>query len=232
MIQRCYLNDVPVDVGPKSAIREKIVDWLTIGDKPRQVVTLNALMLIAAEKDHRLKGIIQKAALVSADGYGIMLALKKRGIWTERCPGVELAELLFDYCVETHLPVYCYGGSNEIVRRLSERLADKSRIIVRKGFGENEDLIREEIVKANPRLLLTGLGSPRQEIFISELMPKLKATVGIGIGGALEIISGQKSRAPAILGDHGWEWCYRMAQDPKKIRHLPELVEFWHDFLR
>lgn len=232
MIQRYYLKDIPVDAGSKMAIREKMVDWLTVGDKPRQVVTLNALMLMNAVKNHLLKGIIQKAALVSADGYGIVLALKKHGIWTARCPGVELAELLINYCVDKGLPVYCYGGSAETNLRLSQRFAAKSRIIVRKGFAENEELIQEEIIKMNPRLLLTGLGSPRQEIFISQLLPKLKVTVGIGIGGALEVISGQKSRAPAILGDHGWEWCYRMIQDPNKIRRLPELVEFWYHFLR
>ncbi len=232
MIQRYYFAEIPVDAGPRREIRETVVNWMTEGEKPRQVITLNATMLITALKNARLKQIIRNADLVTADGYSIMLALKKRGFWTERFPGVELADQLLKFCIEERLRVYCYGGSKETVFWLRRKFASNGLMIIREGFDQNEDLIREEIVKVKPILLLTGLGSPRQEIFLDETLPYLTATVGMGIGGAFEVISGQKSRPPAILRDNGWEWCCRMVRDPKKLKHLPELAKFWYLFLK
>jgi N-acetylglucosaminyldiphosphoundecaprenol N-acetyl-beta-D-mannosaminyltransferase len=231
-MQRCYLDEIPVDAGSRREIWETVINWLNKGEKSRQVVTLNAVMLISALKNNRLKEVILRSDLVSADGYGILLALKKKGLWTERFPGVELAERLIGYCVQKRLSVYGYGGSNESVRRLREMYGNNKSILFRAGFGEREDLIHKEILAVQPALLLTGLGSPRQEFFLAEIIPELKNTVGIGIGGAFEIISGQKKRAPAILTNHGWEWCYRMFDEPRKIKHLPELAKFWHRFLR
>lgn len=231
-MQRCYLDKIPVDAGPRREIWETLINWLNKGEKSRQVVTLNAVILISALKNNRLKEVIQRSDLVSVDGYGILLALKKKGFWTERFPGVELAERLISYCVQKRLSVYGYGGSKESMRRLREKYGYNQSVLFRAGFGEREDHIYKEILSIQPALLLTGLGSPRQEFFLAEIIPELKTTVGIGIGGAFEIISGLKTRSPAILSNHGWEWCYRMLDDPRKIKHLPELAEFWHRFLR
>jgi N-acetylglucosaminyldiphosphoundecaprenol N-acetyl-beta-D-mannosaminyltransferase len=232
LMQRCYLAKIPVDSGPRRETWEMIINWLYNGGKSRQVVTLNAVMLISALKNNRLKEVIQRSDLVSVDGYGILLALKKKGLRTERFPGVELADRLLSYCVQKRLSVYCYGGSKESARRLWEKHCNNKSVIFRAGFGERDDLIQKEIISLQPALLLAGLGSPRQELFLAKLLPKLKATVGIGVGGAFEILSGLKPRAPAILSNHGWEWGYRMFHEPQKIKHLPELAEFWLRFLR
>lgn len=232
MINRYYLNEIPVDFGPRTDVWRTVNDWLFSGEKPRQVVTLNAVMLTTALTQSRLKRVIQRADLVTVDGYGIMMALQRRGIWTESFPGVELAGQLMDYCIQKKLPVYCLGGTKGTVLGLRQIYGEYGSVFFRDGFSENQDLIREEIIKLEPKLILAGLGSPRQEYFLAELLPKLTATVGIGVGGALEIISGQKPRAPKFLINNGGEWCYRMLQDPKKLKLLPELVKFWHLFLR
>jgi len=232
MTRRHYLKEIPVDAGPRDEIRQTISNWLISGNRSRQVITLNAAMLISALNNLRLKQIIQTACLVAVDGYSIRLALEKRGLRTERFPGVELADELLKFCVQERLPIFCYGGTEETVLRMQKKYYGNGSVLIRDGYKVKEDLIREEIIKLEPKLLLAGLGSPRQEYFLAELLPKLKATVGIGIGGALEIISGQTPRAPAILVNHGWEWCYRMIRDPQKIKLLPELIKFWYYFLR
>lgn len=232
MIKRCYLKEIPVDSGPRTELRRTVGDWVISGQKPRQIVTLNATIVMTALRNLRLRQVIQRADLVITDGAGIKSALKRRGIWTERYPGVELAEELIGFCIEERLPVYCYGGTKEAVLSLWEKHAGLGRLYFRDGFSEDENLVREEIIKFQPKLLLAGLGSPRQEFFLAGLLPELRETVGIGVGGALEVISGQKSRGPAVFINHGGEWCYRMLRDPKKIKLLPELFKFWYHFLR
>ena len=232
MINRYYFNEIPVDSGLRTEVRRTVNDWLFTGEKPRQVVTLNATMLTSALKQSRLKRVIQRADLVTVDGYGIMMALQRRGIRTERFPGVELAGQLLDFCIQEKLLVYCLGGTKGTVLRLRQIYGGHGSVFFRDGFSEDDDLVREEIMKLDPKLILAGLGSPRQECFLAELLPKMTAAVGVGIGGALEIISGQKPRAPKFLINHGGEWCYRMLQDPRKLKLLPDLVEFWYRFLR
>ena len=100
MINRYYLNEIPVDSGPRTEVRRTVGDWLLSGGKPRQVVTLNAVMLTTALKQSRLKRVIQRADLVTVDGCGIMMALQRRVIRTERFPGVELAGQLMDFCIQ------------------------------------------------------------------------------------------------------------------------------------
>lgn len=231
MIRRYYLGEIPVDAGPRLEVGRTVGSWLLSGHQSRQVVTLNAAMLTLALKNTRLKGIIEKADLVIVDGYGIMMALERRGIRTQRFPGVELAEELIGLCIRKKLPVYCFGGTKRTVLGLRQKYGG-SEVFFRDGFSEDEALVREEIIKLEPKLLLVGLGSPRQECFLAEILPELTATIGIGIGGAFEIISCQKPRAPQFLINHGWEWCYRMYQDPKKLKLLPELIKFWYRFLR
>jgi N-acetylglucosaminyldiphosphoundecaprenol N-acetyl-beta-D-mannosaminyltransferase len=232
MINRYYLKEIPVDCGLRTEVRRAVVDWLISSGKPRQVVTLNATMFISALKDSRLKRVIQGADLVTVDGYGIMSALQRRGFRTERFPGVELAEQLMDFCIREKLPVYCFGGTKGTMLGLRQKYGEGGSVFFRDGFSESEALVREEIIKLDPKLILAGLGCPRQEFFLAELLPELTATVGMGVGGALDVISGQKPRAPAIFSNHGWEWCCRMLQDPRKIKLLPELVKFWYRFLR
>lgn len=232
MINRFYLEEIPVDLGSRVEVRDLVCRWLTAGRKPRQVVTLNAAIFMNAVANQRFKQLIQKADLVTVDGYGILLALKKHGLQTERFPGVELAEQLLDYCIQKRLPVYIYGGTVKTIRELKAKFAGCDFIMMKDGFGENSHLIAAEVIKFQPKLLFVGLGSPRQEYFLAEILPRLKNTVGIGVGGSLEIIAGRKKRGPAFLINHGWEWLYRMLREPRKLKLLPVLIKFWRGFLR
>lgn len=232
MIKRCYLKGIPVDAGLREDIWGRVTDWLSAGEKSRQIVTLNAVMLMSALNDCRFRSLLQATDLVTSDGSGIVLALKKNGISTQRYPGVELADQLLHFCVQVRLPVYIYGGTVKTAFLLRQKMSADPLVLIKPGFGEKEDTVREEIVKTNPKLLLVGLGSPRQEFFLAKLLPELKETVGIGVGGALEVITNQRSRAPEVFINHGCEWCYRMIQNPGKIRLIPQLIKFWYHFVK
>lgn len=232
MINRFYLEEIPVDLGSRVEVRDLVCRWLTTGEKSRQVVTLNAAIFMNAVANPRFKQLIQKADLVTVDGYGILLALKKRGLQTERFPGVELAEQLLDYCIRKRFPVYIYGGTAAVIRELKAKFAGYDFIAMRDGFGGNSHSVAAEIIESQPRLLLVGLGSPRQEYFLAKILPQLNNTIGIGVGGSPAIIAGCKKRGPALLINHGWEWLYRMLREPRKLKLLPVLIEFWRSFLR
>jgi N-acetylglucosaminyldiphosphoundecaprenol N-acetyl-beta-D-mannosaminyltransferase len=240
MTGRHYLGDIPIDLfEDRTMVVARIHDWLRQPECSRQIVTLNASMLVKTLNCPALKQAIRGADLVTIDGYGIERALRKMGFsGLCRLAGVELVRELLSGGEISGLSVFFYGGSPDMVKKLRRQLKALWPGItiagIVNGYGIRYDACRigEEIIQCRPGLLLVGLGSPRQEIFLAKLLPHLAGTVGIGVGGALEVIAGVKKEAPQFVRDNGWEWLYRMGQEPRKLAGLIDLTRFWNRFLR
>ena len=64
------------------------------------------------------------------------------------------------------------------------------------------------------------MGSPRQEKFIYNAKKVLKPALMVGIGGSLDVWSGNVKRAPKIFQILGLEWLYRTACQPERIKRI------------
>jgi len=87
------------------------------------------------------------------------------------------------------------------------------------------------INEARPDVLWVGLGLPKQERWIYEHKGRLNVSVAVGVGAGFRFISGQLSRAPSWMGEHGLEWLWRLIQQPKRCwrRCLVDGPQFlWH----
>ena len=71
-----------------------------------------------------------------------------------------------------------------------------------------------------PDLTVVALGVPTQELFINDLYSEAKNGIFIGVGGSLDVLSGNKKRAPLFMRKINLEWLYRIATDPKRIRRF------------
>jgi N-acetylglucosaminyldiphosphoundecaprenol N-acetyl-beta-D-mannosaminyltransferase len=227
------IKGVPVDLVTNNELLGIVTDWLAEQGQPRQVVTLNAAILIASLKNSHLKKVICEADLVTVDGYGIGLALARMGYrnW-QRFTGVDLVREMLSFCARNNRSVYFYGGSLKTVTALQQNLPVRWPGLIISGIRDGyQSLPQTEIIaeigRLQPDLILVGLGSPKQELFLAELLPHLKKTVGVGVGGAFEILAGTKREAPPFIRNHGFEWLYRMFQDPRRIRLIPDLIKFW-----
>ncbi|MFZ3103605.1 MAG: WecB/TagA/CpsF family glycosyltransferase, partial [Smithella sp.] len=69
-----------------------------------------------------------------------------------------------------------------------------------------------------PDLIWVSLGAPKQEMFMSRLLPHLEQGVLVGIGAVFNFHSGiaARKRAPEILIKMKLEWAYRLFQEPRK----------------
>jgi N-acetylglucosaminyldiphosphoundecaprenol N-acetyl-beta-D-mannosaminyltransferase len=77
--------------------------------------------------------------------------------------------------------------------------------------------VAQKVRSIDARIILVALGAPKQEYWIQEWLEVCGANVGIGIGSALDIISGDKPRAPKWMRDHGLEWLHRMMLEPRRL---------------
>ena len=83
-----------------------------------------------------------------------------------------------------------------------------------------------DIKRTKPDVLLVGMGSPYQEDFISAHLAECGVSVGIGVGGSFDVMSGRVKRAPDIFIRLKLEWFYRIASDPKRIKRSVALPRF------
>lgn len=74
--------------------------------------------------------------------------------------------------------------------------------------------------------MIVATGAPKAEHFIYKYKNKLNAKIAIGVGGSLDIISGNVKRAPLIWQKLNLEWLYRLIQQPSRWRRQLILPKF------
>ena len=79
--------------------------------------------------------------------------------------------------------------------------------------------------------LLLGIGFPRQEKLIYELLPKNIFKIGIGCGGTIDVLSGTVKRAPDILIKLHIEWSWRLIKQPSRIGRMMVLPKFLREVI-
>lgn len=206
---------------------------LLIRSQTSHIVTLNALMILASESDPALRKACQEADLVVADSSGVSVASRILGLnGVERFPGIDLADELCRICAEHNHPVYLLGGDKGIAEQAAQALARRHpKILVsgaRDGFFKESDeaAILNDIAASHARLVLVGIGMPKQELWIHRLKNHLPAAVYIGVGGSLDVWAGRVKRAPNFVQKLGLEWLFRLQQEPFRWRRMAQLPKF------
>ncbi|MBR4764784.1 MAG: WecB/TagA/CpsF family glycosyltransferase, partial [Lachnospiraceae bacterium] len=84
----------------------------------------------------------------------------------------------------------------------------------------------ELINQSGADFLCVALGAPKQEKFIYDHKSELAVQGAIGVGGSLDVWSGDLQRAPEFYRKHGLEWLYRLIQQPGRIGRMARLPIF------
>jgi N-acetylglucosaminyldiphosphoundecaprenol N-acetyl-beta-D-mannosaminyltransferase len=198
------------------------------------VVTMNAEIVIQANRDTELASIIHQAGLVTPDGAGITMALSLYNIEQIRCSGIELGENLLRLASnpESNYPVFFYGGKPEIVKLAAQKwqtaLPNLQIIGIEHGYidATGQARLLERIQITQPKIILVALGVPRQEIWIRDNFHLCPGAIWVGVGGSFDVWSGVKNRAPKIFRSLNLEWLYRIAQDPSRWQRAVALPQF------
>jgi len=114
------------------------------------------------------------------------------------------------------------------------------------------DRLAEKIRKTKTKMIFVGLGAPKQEYFIERLSremssfchPELvsgsrgktngsrvkpgmtRGTIFMSVGGSFDILAGRLKRAPLLMRLIGFEWLWRLFQEPWRWRRQVALWKF------
>ncbi|MGV2831062.1 WecB/TagA/CpsF family glycosyltransferase [Myxosarcina sp. GI1(2024)] len=198
------------------------------------VVTLNAEMTMMAQEDNALAKAIEQADLVIPDGAGIILYMRLRGVKRDRCPGIELAASLLERLGQTSFAdSVCFYGAKpgvaaDAARNWQQKVPSLS-IFTQNGYiaGEVEAVWKQTLQTRQPRVILVGLGVPKQELWIQQNRHLCPNSIWIGVGGSFDIWAEKKSRAPRWLRKNNLEWTYRLYQEPWRWRRMLYLPRFF-----
>ncbi len=209
---------------------EAVKDFIESGT-PHIIVTADASAVVIAQEDKVLAEIINSADLVTPDSSGIMIASKWYGSpLPQKVSGVDLAVEMADLAAREGYPMFLLGAApgvaEEAARELVRRYPPLKIAGVRDGFFTDESEVVQAVAASGAKILLVAMGIPRQEKFIAGNMERMGISVGMGVGGTFDVLSGRVTRAPQWMRRHGLEWVHRLASNPKKITKVATLPRF------
>ena len=91
-------------------------------NKGMQIVTINPEMIELANNNKEFSEVLKNANLVVADGVGIKIALKLKGINIEQVRGIELAKAMIKRCEKKGYKVALIGAKEEILQKAIKNL--------------------------------------------------------------------------------------------------------------
>jgi N-acetylglucosaminyldiphosphoundecaprenol N-acetyl-beta-D-mannosaminyltransferase len=204
-------------------------------------INLYSIALIEKHTGFRLANSASSRAV--ADGVTITaLSILKGWPKRERLPGSDVFDIFLKVPIKrSKLRCFFFGSDAQTIDAIRARLSVDYRDVVfvgglappfsENGFSDLDEQFVREINNAEPDILFVGLTQPKQEIWLNKNFEALNVPVAACIGAVFDFYAGNKKRAPVFFRLLGLEWCYRLAQDPKKIfdrfkYSLPILIRY------
>lgn len=193
------------------------------------ILTPNVDIWRLADRDAEIADLVAGAEVVVADGQPLVWASRLSGRpLPERVTGSGLVEALCASAARQGERVFIVGGGGEdtaeraatALRARYAGLEVAGHVVPPFGFERDATAyaaLRAQIIEADPRLVLVGLGFPKQERLAGELRTALPAAWFLGCGGGVAMAAGIQSRSPAWAQRLGVEWVFRMVQEPRRL---------------
>jgi N-acetylglucosaminyldiphosphoundecaprenol N-acetyl-beta-D-mannosaminyltransferase len=230
MAARVELFGVQIDPLRMDEAVGQILTWARNGgQRCRFVLTPDVDHVVMLQHHQGLQAAYHDAGLVLVDGAPVLWSarLLNRPV-PERVTGSDLVPALFDAVPdECPLRVYLLGAGPGVAERAAaniERQWPGVRIggtySPPPGFERDASenaVILARIAEAKPDVLVVGLGTPNQELWVHQHRVKIAAKVALCVGATIDHLAGEKSRAPRWLQRIGLEWFYRALSEPQRL---------------
>jgi len=180
-----------------------------------------------AQSDPAFRSILNRAFLNTPDGMPMVWI--GRGFGFREMERVYGPDLLLEVCQASERAGwrhFFYGGGPGTAEALAAVLQAKFPKLQIVGThtppfrpltpAEFQDF-QAQIIAARPDIIWVGLSTPKQELFMSSSIGSLDVPIMIGIGAAFDLISGKVRQSPRWIQRLGFEWLYRLIQEPRRL---------------
>lgn len=220
-----YLLGSRIDATSYDAACDQIQQWVEAG-RSGYVIAANVHVVMTAYWQRAFQQIVNQAALVTPDGMPLVWALRLLGVpEASRVYGPDLMLAWCDRAARSGVPIFLYGGTATMLEKLVQRLSNEFPGLAIAGTyappfraltAEEEAVDVERIRGSGAKVLLVGLGCPKQEAWMARHQEHLPLVM-IGVGAAFSFHSGEVSQAPRWMMRQGLEWLYRLLVEPRRL---------------
>ena len=216
---------------------DRIDRWIATHDRQYvSVCTVHTVM--ECRRNEKLRQIVNAAGMTTPDGMPLVWLSRLAGHrFVSRVYGPDLMLAEMEASTRTGHRHFFYGGRDTVAARLADVMRGRYPRVQVVGtyappVATAEELCSAEaaalINQAQPDIVWVGLGTPKQERWMRDHKDRLSAPVLVGVGAAFDFHAGTMRSAPAWMGDHGLEWLFRLAQEPRRLwrRYLLRGSEF------
>jgi exopolysaccharide biosynthesis WecB/TagA/CpsF family protein len=189
------------------------------------VVTPNVDHVIRHYYDQKFRALYAQAAYVFLDSRFLAhtVGFVKRQIFRV-CLGSDLTTSVLHTVIKPHDVAVLVGGTTAQSQELRERFGLKALIHVDPPMNFIGDAVAVEaclhaIEAASPfRFCFLAIGSPQQEIIAQKLKERGVARgLALCVGAAINYVTGVERRAPLWMQRLGFEWLFRLLQNPRRM---------------
>jgi exopolysaccharide biosynthesis WecB/TagA/CpsF family protein len=188
-------------------------------------LAVHGLMTGALDPVQRYR--LNRFDMLTPDGQPVRWALRLLygEALADRVYGPNLTLRVCEQAALEGLPIYLYGSRPEVLAALSANLsarypglkiagAEPSRF--RKLTAEEDGALDRRVRDCGARIVMVGLGCPRQEVFAFEHAAALSMPL-LAVGAAFDFHAGLIRQAPGWMQAAGLEWLFRLMHEPQRL---------------
>ena len=219
------LFGIEVETAPPAELLRTILGWASNGGR-RRVSYVNAHVLNQSLSNPELRQALRDSDLIYCDGYGVRLAARLIGLPVpHRMTGADWIWGIAAMCQESGRSMYLLGSEPGASTEAADKLRRwYPRLDVRgthHGFfdldGPHSERVLEHIAENPPDVLLVGMGTPQQEMWVEANGDRIEASVVWTVGALFDYVAGRVPRAPHWIADNGLEWIFRLVVEPRRM---------------
>jgi N-acetylglucosaminyldiphosphoundecaprenol N-acetyl-beta-D-mannosaminyltransferase len=168
--------------------------------------------------------VLKESDYIFPDGIGLILAGKiMKSPLKENINGTDMLPFLCRMASEHGYRIFLLGGKPGIAEEAAKKIIETYQVEIagtEHGYfnhHKESNAVIEKINESGADILLVAFGAPLQEKWIAEHRNRLNTLIIMGVGGLFDFYSGNIKRAPLWLREIGFEWTYRLLQEPGRM---------------
>ena len=188
---------------------------------------INVYVCVSGLFNPDLRNIYNAADITGIDG---MPFLKwARTFYNKRADRFYAPDLMLEIskkAEEKGYTFFLYGGYPGAPEKMEEYLSERyegTSVIgsysppFRPPTEQEDQEICDMINRLQPDFVWVGLGTPKQDFWISEHRHKIRGSILVASGATFDFFSGNIKQAPKYIRNSGLEWLYRLTKDFRRL---------------
>jgi len=197
---------------------------------PGYICVSNVRTVVLAQKDPEFCKIQNSSFMTVPDGMPLVWYAHMGNLdYVGKVSGPDLMDNILSISIEYNLSHYFYGSTIDVLSKMNRNLKNRFNGICIKGMHsppfrplrpEEKQMVLDEINRTKPSIVWVGLGAPKQEYWMYEMIDKIDSALLIGVGAAFIFAADEVKRPHPFIRNMGLEWLFRCIQQPITARRF------------